>query len=253
MINKVEISSIQTSSLPKMKQDEVEKMLIKVKNGDEELKSEFIKCNLRLVLSVLQKFNYRKENMDDLFQIGCIGLIKAVDNFDFKYNVKFSTYAVPMIIGEIKRYLRDNSMLRVSRSLKDIAYRALKLKEQHPEKNLSNEDIAKELDISIKQLEQALDSLIEPISLFDSIYSDSGENIIVLDQIRDYKNCEENWISNISLAEAIKSLTDKERGIINRRYYQGRTQVEVAEELGISQAQISRIEKNALAKIKKQI
>ena len=253
MINKVEISSIQTSSLPKMKQDEVEKMLIRVKNGDTELKNEFIKCNLRLVLSVLQKFNYRKENMDDLFQIGCIGLIKAVDNFDFKYNVKFSTYAVPMIIGEIKRYLRDNSMLRVSRSLKDIAYRALKLKEQNPEKNLSNEDIAKELDISVKQLEQALDSLIEPISLFDSIYSDNGENIIVLDQIRDYKNCEENWVSNISLVEAIKSLTDKERGIINRRYYQGRTQVEVAEELGISQAQISRIEKNALAKIKKQI
>lgn len=253
MHNKVEICGISTSSLPKMRQKEVEDMLLKLKNGEDDLKDEFIRCNLRLVLSVVQKFNYRNENLDDIFQIGCVGLIKAIDNFDFKYNVKFSTYAVPMIIGEIRRYLRDNSTLRVSRSLKDIAYKALKLKEISNNENITNEEIATLLNLKKNDIDTALEAIIEPFSLYDSVYNDNGDSVVLLDQIKDEKNVEENWIEDIALLEALKTLNDKEKSIINMRYYQGKTQIEVADEIGISQAQVSRIEKCALDRIKKQI
>jgi RNA polymerase sporulation-specific sigma factor len=253
MLNKVEICGISTATLPKVKQKEVEEMLTRLKNGDDDLKDDFIRCNLRLVLSVVQKFNNKRENLDDIFQIGCVGLIKAIDNFDFKYNVKFSTYAVPMIIGEIRRYLRDNSTLRISRSLKDIAYKALKLKELSGNDQLTNEQIAKALNISLSEVDMALEAVMEPFSLYDSIYNDAGESVVLLDQIQDDNTTEDSWVEKIALSEAIRNLNEKERSIVDMRYYQGKTQIEVAEEIGISQAQVSRIEKNAIEHMKKQI
>lgn len=253
MIRKVEICGINTSSLPNLSNKEIEEMLVRIKNGEEDLKAEFIRCNLRLVLSVVQRFSNRNENMDDLFQIGCIGLIKAVDNFDLKFNVTFSTYGVPLIIGEIRRYLRDNGSIRVSRSLKDTAYKALKFKELNKDKNLSNSQIAKKLGIKEKDLNFALDSIVEPCSLYDKMYNDSGDSIYILDQVGDKKNIEEKWTENISLKEAVNKLKGREKEIILKRYYMGKTQIEVAKEIGISQAQVSRLEKNGLNKIKNEI
>lgn len=253
MIRKVEICGINTSSLPNLSNKEIEDMLLRIKNGEEDLKNEFIRCNLRLVLSVVQRFSNRNENMDDLFQVGCIGLIKAIDNFDTKFDVKFSTYAVPMIIGEVRRYLRDNGSIRVSRSLKDTAYKALKFKELNKDKNISNKEIAKSLGIKEKDLNFALDSIVEPCSLYDKMYNDNGDSIYLLDQVGDKKNIEENWTENLSLKEAVDKLKGREKEIILKRYYMGKTQIEVANEIGISQAQVSRLEKNGLNKIKNEI
>lgn len=253
MIRKVEISNVNTGELPCLSNEEIENMLLRIKNGEEDLKNEFIRCNLRLVLSVVQRFSNRNEDMDDLFQVGCIGLIKSIDNFDLSYNVKFSTYAVPMIIGEIRRFLRDNGCIRVSRSLKDIAYKALKLKEENPNENLTNEKIAEILDVDIKKVNLALDAIIEPCSLHDKIFNDNGDSLYILDQVKDEKDKEESWMEKISLKEAIKKLNKREKEIVNKRFYQGKTQIEVADEIGISQAQVSRLEKDALDRIKAQL
>lgn len=253
MIRKVEICGVNTATLPNLNNKEIEDMLIRIKNGEEDLKNEFIRCNLRLVLSVVQRFSNRNENMDDLFQVGCIGLIKAIDNFDVKFGVKFSTYAVPMIIGEVRRYLRDNGTIRVSRSLKDMAYKALKYKEAHKDTNPTNREIAKKLGVKEKDLNFALDSIVEPCSLYDQMYNDNGDSISLIDQVGDDKNREENWTEKLSLKEAVEKLKGREKEIILKRYYLGRTQIEVANEIGISQAQVSRLEKSGLRKIKNEI
>ena len=249
MINKVEICGVNTSKLPVLTNKQKDELFKKIKNGDKEAREEFIRGNLRLVLSVIQRFNNRGEHVDDLFQVGCIGLIKAIDNFDLSQNVKFSTYAVPMIIGEIRRYLRDNNSIRVSRSLKDIAYKALQAKEKLTNK-LSREpsvsEIAEEMNVPREDVLLALDAIQEPISLFESVYHDCGDAIFVMDQVSDEKNNDENWLENISIKEAISRLTDRERMIVDLRFFRGRTQMEVAEEIGISQAQVSRLEKAAL-------
>lgn len=256
MISKVEICGVNTSKLPVLKDKEMKELLIKMRNGDDTARETFIQGNLRLVLSVIHRFNNRGENVDDLFQVGCIGLIKALDNFDLSQNVKFSTYAVPMIIGEIRRYLRDNNAIRVSRSLRDIAYKALIVKdklmlENNKEPTISQ--IAKELDVPREDVVFALDAIQDPISLFEPIYHDGGDSIFVLDQISDSKNCDENWIEDISIKEAMKKLNKRETMILNLRFFTGRTQMEVAEEIGISQAQVSRLEKTALKHMRKYI
>lgn len=253
MIRKVEICGVNTSLLPNISNKENEEMLIRIKNGEENLKNEFIRCNLRLVLSVVQRFSNRNENMDDLFQIGCIGLIKAVDNFDMKFNVKFSTYAVPMIIGEVRRYLRDNGTIRVSRSLKDMAYQALKYKEMHKDKSLTNNEIASKLGVKEKDLNFALDAIVDPCSLYDKMYNDNGDSMYLLDQVGSDKDREEVWMEKISLKEAVNKLKGREKEIILKRYYLGKTQIEVANDIGISQAQVSRLEKSGLNKIKNEI
>ena len=249
MTNKVEICGVNTSKLPVLSREEKNKLFIKIKNGDLQARETFVKGNLRLVLSVIQRFNNRGENVDDLFQVGCIGLIKAIDNFDLSQNVQFSTYAVPMIIGEIRRYLRDNNSIRVSRSLKDIAYKAMHVKERLISKNSKEptiSEIAKELDLPKEDVVFALDAIADPVSLFEPIYHDGGEAIFVMDQVKDIKNSDENWLENIAINEAMKHLDEREKHILNLRFFQGRTQMEVAEEIGISQAQVSRLEKNAL-------
>ncbi len=256
MINKVEICGVNTSKLPTLKENEMKNLLLRMKDGDEVSREKFIKGNLRLVLSVIQRFNNRGENVDDLFQVGCIGLIKAIDNFDLKQNVKFSTYAVPMIIGEIRRYLRDNNSIRVSRSLRDIAYRALQVRDSMVSKNNKEptvSQIAKELNVPREEVVFALDAIQDPVSLFEPIYHDGGDAIFVMDQISDTKNLDESWMENISIKEAMKRLTGREKLILNLRFFQGRTQMEVAEEIGISQAQVSRLEKTALKHMKKYI
>ncbi|CDM69104.1 RNA polymerase sigma-G factor [Clostridium bornimense] len=256
MINKVEICGVNTAKLPVLKEAEMTKLILEMKDGNIESREKFIRGNLRLVLSVIQRFNNRGENADDLFQVGCIGLIKALDNFDLSQNVKFSTYAVPMIIGEIRRYLRDNNSIRVSRSLRDIAYRALQvrdrlLSETNEEPTVSV--IAKELDLPREEVTYALDAIQDPVSLFEPIYNDGGDAIFVMDQISDNKNLDDSWLENISLKEAMKKLTDREKMILNMRFFDGRTQMEVADEIGISQAQVSRLEKTALKHMKKHI
>jgi RNA polymerase sporulation-specific sigma factor len=256
IINKVEICGVNTSKLPVLKGKEMKELLIKMQQGDNECREKFIKGNLRLVLSVIQRFNNRGENVDDLFQVGCIGLIKAIDNFDLSQNVKFSTYAVPMIIGEIRRYLRDNNSIRVSRSLRDIAYKALQvrdklIRENNKEPTISQ--IAKELNIPREEVVFALDAIQDPVSLFEPIYHDGGDAIYVMDQISDTKNLDENWLENISIKEAMKKLNDREKLILNLRFFDGRTQMEVADEIGISQAQVSRLEKTALRHMRKYI
>lgn len=246
IINKVEICGVNTSKLPVLKGKEMKELLLKMKAGDDSAREIFIKGNLRLVLSVIQRFNNRGENVDDLFQVGCIGLMKAIDNFDLSQNVKFSTYAVPMIIGEIRRYLRDNNSIRVSRSLRDIAYRALLVRDR-----LINEDnkeptisqIAKELDLPREEVVFALDAIQDPVSLFEPIYHDGGDAIFVMDQISDSKNGDDSWLENISIKEAMKKLNEREKLILTLRFFNGRTQMEVADEIGISQAQVSRLEK----------
>ncbi len=250
--NKVEICGVDTASLPVLKESRKEELLRLVKAGDKGAREELINGNLRLVLSVIQRFLNRGENVDDLFQVGCIGLIKAIDNFDLCHNVRFSTYAVPMIIGEIRRYLRDNTAVRVSRSIKDTAYQAMKIKEDFINKNKREptvEEIAKIMDVPSIDVVTALESIVDPVSLYEPVYSDGGDTIFVLDQIGD-NNDDNNWLQEISIKEAIKNLSDREKKILTLRFIQGKTQMEVSEEIGISQAQVSRLEKFALNKIK---
>jgi len=254
--NKVEICGVNTSELPVLTNEEMQELFKKIKAGDMEAREKFIQGNLRLVLSIIQRFNRRGENVDDLFQVGCIGLIKAIDNFDLNQNVRFSTYAVPMIIGEIRRYLRDNNPIRVSRSLRDIAYKALQARDQLVNKNLKEPtitEIAKELNLPKEEIVFALDAIQEPISLFEPIFHDSGDAIYVMDQVKDEKSEDEVWLQEIMIKEAINKLNKRERHILNLRFYEGKTQMEVAEEIGISQAQVSRLEKNALRQMRKLI
>lgn len=250
--NKVIICGVDTSKLPLLKEKEKEELLKKVKSGDKKARDKLINGNLRLVLSVIQRFTGRGENLDDLFQVGCIGLIKSIDNFDITQNVRFSTYAVPMIIGEIRRYLRDNNSIRVSRSIKDTAYKAMQVKERLASKNQNEptvQEIAKELGISVEEVVIALESIVSPISLYDPVYTDGGDTIYVLDQVGD-NNDDRNWLDEIALKEAIKNLSEREKNILSLRFMQGKTQMEVSEEIGISQAQVSRLEKSALQRIR---
>ncbi len=250
---KVEICGVNTSKLPLIKNEERKELFDKILAGDQTAREKYIYGNLRLVLSIIQRFTNSKESIDDLFQIGCIGLIKAIDNFDISQNVKFSTYAVPMIIGEIRRYLRDNNSIRVSRSLRDTAYKAIYTKEalmkrSNHEPTIS--EIANEIGISKEDIVFALDAIQTPVSLHEPVYNDGGDTLYIMDQVSDKKNIESNWIEDISLKDAINKLPEREKNIINLRFYKGKTQMEVAEEISISQAQVSRLEKNALKSMK---
>ena len=251
-VNKVEICGVDTSKLPLMKEKDKMRLLHETKNGSKDAREELINGNLRLVLSVVQRFANRGENPDDLFQVGCIGLIKSIDHFDITQQVKFSTYAVPMIIGEIRRYLRDNNSIRVSRSIKDTAYRAMQVKEELINKNQKEptvSEIAERLGVPREDVVIALESIVDPISLYEPVFSDGGDTIYVLDQVGD-KNDDKNWIDEMCIKEAIKGLSEREKMILSLRFMQGKTQTEVSEEIGISQAQVSRLEKYALKKIK---
>jgi RNA polymerase sporulation-specific sigma factor len=253
-LNKVEICGVNTTKLPILKSEEKAELWERLQAGDVQARNQYIYGNLRLVLSVIQRFSGRGENADDLFQVGCIGLIKAINNFDTSHNVKFSTYAVPMIIGEIRRYLRDYNSIRVSRSIRDTAYKALQTKERLTgEKNRepSIDEIAKELDMKKEEVILALDAIQDPISLFEPVYHDGTDALFVMDQVSDNKNTDVSWIENIVLSEAMNKLSERERYIIKLRFFEGKTQMEVAEEIGISQAQVSRLEKNALKNMKK--
>ena len=252
MYNKVSICGVDTSKLPLMKEAEKTRLLKETKNGNKLAREKLINGNLRLVLSVIQRFTGRGENLDDLFQVGCIGLIKAIDNFDISQNVRFSTYAVPMIIGEIRRYLRDNNLIRVSRSIKDTAYRAMQVKERLIGENQTEptvSQIAEELNLPVEDVVIALESIVSPMSLYDPVYSDGGDTIYVLDQLGD-NNDDKNWLQEIAFRQALEDLTDREKHILSLRFMQGKTQMEVSEEIGISQAQVSRLEKGALKKNK---
>lgn len=254
--HKVEITGINTSEIKVLSEEEKTKLFIKLKNGDKSARDELAKGNLKLVLSILKKYQNRTDNMDDLFQIGCVGLMKAIDNFDLNHGVKFSTYAVPLILGEIRRYLRDNSNLRISRSIKDLAYKILKTKEEYfmdKGKELSNKEVAKKLGVSEIDVIIALDAMRDPVSMFEPIYNDGGDTIYLEDQIESKKDKSTNWDIIISLNGAIDSLKDKERKIITERFLFGKTQMEIAEEIGISQAQVSRLEKGGIENIKKRI
>ncbi len=259
--NKVEICGVNTAELKTISDDEKKELLIKSRNGDTTARQKLIDSNLRLVLSIIQRFSNRGENPDDLFQVGCVGLIKAVDNFNTDLDVKFSTYAVPMIIGEVRRYLRDNNMIRVSRSVRDLAYHALSAKEKLSKKMdrdptideitdyLKKEDI----ECNNEKVTAALESIVDPVSLYEPVYNDqgSGDSLYVLDQISDKTSSDEIWLENIALSEAIKKLSDRERSIISMRFFEGKTQMEIAEEIGISQAQVSRVEKGAIEQMRK--
>lgn len=254
MINKVEIASVNTSKLPVLSNEEKKELLEKIKNGDKEARDKFTQGNLRLVLSVIQRFSNRNESADDLFQIGCIGLIKAIDNFDMSLNVQFSTYAVPMIIGEIRRYLRDNNIVRVSRSVRDLAYKTIQVRDRLTKekgKEPGIEEIAKELEVEPEEIAFSLDAIQDPVSLQEPVYNDGAESIYIMDQVKDVKNTDELWAENITIMEAMKKLNDKEKTIVNKRFFDGKTQMEVAEEIGISQAQVSRLEKSAIGRIKR--
>lgn len=254
MINKVEIANINTSKLPKLDAAQNKELFLRMKQGDNEAREELINGNLRLVLSIVQRFNSRGENPDDLFQVGVVGLIKAIDNFDINLDVQMSTYCVPMIIGEIRRYLRDNNIVRVSRSIRDLAYKVLQSKEKLSKNNNKEptiEEIAKDLGVDKEDVAMSLDAIQDPISLQEPVYNDSNDTIYVMDQVKDKKNTDENWAENMTISEAIKHLSDKEKTIIDKRFFKGRTQMEVAAEIGISQAQVSRIEKSALLHIKR--
>ena len=254
MINKVEICGVNTAKLPVLTNKEKDELFIKIKQGDEEARNTFINGNLRLVLSVIQRFYGRGENADDLFQIGCVGLIKSIDNFDLSQGVQFSTYAVPMIIGEVRRYLRDNNSIRVSRSVRDLAYKTIQLKDKfNKEKGREPtiEEIAKELKVEKEEIAASLDAIQVPISLQDPIYNDGSEKLFVMDQVKDNKNNDENWAETMTINEGLKKLNEKEKSIIIKRYFDGKTQMEIAEEIGISQAQVSRLEKNALEHMKR--
>ena len=246
---KVDICGVNTAKLPLLTNEEKTQLWEKIAKGDKEARERYIQGNLRLVLSIIQRFSNSNENMDDLFQIGCIGLIKAVDNFDVKQEVQFSTYAVPMILGEIKRYLRDYNSIRVSRSVRDIAYKAIYAKENLTRINNrepSINEIATEIGIDKEEVVYAMDAIQSPMSLYEPVYSEGGDTLYVMDQIRDKKSKEENWVENIALRDAMDRLSDRERNIIDLRFFKGKTQMEVSEEVGISQAQVSRLEKNAL-------
>ena len=248
-VYKVDICGVTTSKLPVLKDDEKEELFEKIKKGDKAAREKYIRGNLRLVLSVIRRFSNHNENMDDLFQIGCIGLMKSIDNFDPTIGVKFSTYAVPMIIGEVRRYLRDNSVYRIPRSLRDTAYQAIKSKEKLSRKLVhdpSLAEISKDCGIPENDILYALDAIQTPLSLFDPVYTDGGDTLYVMDQVSDKKNKEERWIENIAIGEAMKKLNDREREIIELRFFDGKTQMEVSDLIGISQAQVSRLEKNAL-------
>ena len=256
MQGKVEIAGVNTAKLKVLKNDATMELLRRVKDGDQDARRQLIEGNLRLVLSVIQRFSSRGENADDLFQVGCVGLIKAIDNFDINQPVKFSTYGVPMIIGEIRRYLRDNSAIRVSRSMRDTAYRVLQVRDRflaEHQKEPTVEQIAKELDIPREEVVFAMDAIVDPVSLYEPVYSDGGDAICVLEQVRDTKNTDEDWTDRIALKEAMKRLDPRERRILSLRFYEGKTQMEVSAEVGISQAQVSRLEKGAINTIKKNI
>ena len=256
MQHKVEICGVNTAKLKVLKSDETRELLLRTKEGDMQAREELIAGNLRLVLSVIQRFANRGENADDLFQVGCIGLIKAIDNFNTDLDVKFSTYGVPMIVGEIRRYLRDNSTMRVSRSMRDTAYKVLQAKEaymaQH-QREPTVDEIANILEVKREDVVFALDAILEPVSLYEPVYSDSGDTICVMDQVKDNKNNDEMWVERIALKEAVDHLTERERKILSMRFFQGKTQIEVSAEIGISQAQVSRLEKNALRQIRKEM
>ena len=252
-IYKVEICGVNTAKLPLLKNEEKEELFKRILKGDKIAREQYIKGNLRLVLSVIQRFSNSNENIDDLFQIGCIGLIKAIDNFDITQNVKFSTYAVPMIAGEVRRYLRDNNSIRVSRSLRDTAYKAIYAKENLIKQNMKEptiNEIATEIGIPKEDIVYALDAIQNPMSLYEPIFTDGGDTLYVMDQISDKKNKEENWVEHLSLSEAMKKLGEREHEIISLRFFEGKTQMEVADMIGISQAQVSRLEKNALKVMK---
>ena len=252
--HKVEISGVNTADIKVLSSEETEELFKKLKDGDEFARNDLINGNLKLVLSIIQKFNYRNENLDDLFQVGCVGLIKAIDNFDLSQNVQFSTYAVPMIIGEVKRYLRDNNSIRVSRSVRDLAYKAIQFKERYTKehgKEPNIEEIAKELGVEREEIAVSFDAIQDPISLQEPIYNDGTENIYIIDQIKDNKNTDELWAENMTIKGALEKLNEKEKMIVTKRFFQGRTQMEVAEEIGISQAQVSRLEKSAINHIKR--
>ena len=254
MVNKVELCGVNTSKLPLLKEEEKAELFQRIQEGDEESREKYIKGNLRLVLSVIKRFEGSSENADDLFQIGCVGLMKAVDHFDPDRLVKFSTYAVPMIIGEIRRYLRDNSSIRVSRSLRDTAYKAIYAKEVYVRlymKEPTVQEIAEEIGIAKEDVVFALDAIQVPMSLHEPVYSDGGDTLYVMDQVSDKKNREENWVEELSLDAAMERLNERERYIITLRFFEGKTQMEVAEQISISQAQVSRLEKNALKTMRK--
>ena len=254
MINKVEIANVNTSKLQVLTNKQNKELFEQMKKGDKDAREKIISGNLRLVLSVIQRFGGRGENADDLFQIGCVGLIKAIDNFDTTLDIQLSTYAVPMIIGEVRRYLRDNNMVRVSRSVRDLAYKVLQAKEKLTRENGKEptiEELAKELKIEKEEIVMSLDAIQAPVSLQEPVYNDGTENISIMDQVKDKKNTDENWAENITMNEALKRLNDKERMIIDKRFFEGRTQMEVADEIGISQAQVSRLEKTALEHMKR--
>lgn len=256
MQGKVEICGVNTSKLKVLKNEETMELLRRTKEGDMEAREQLIAGNLRLVLSVIQKFSNRGENLDDLFQVGCIGLIKAIDNFNTDLDVRFSTYGVPMIVGEIRRYLRDNSTIRVSRAMRDTAYKVLQAKEAYMAKHQKEptvEEIAQILGIKREDVVFALDAILDPVSLYEPIYSDSGDTVCVMDQVKDSKNTDEMWLEHIALREAVSHLTEREQKILAMRFYQSKTQMEVSEEIGISQAQVSRLEKNALRQIRKEL
>ena len=254
MINRVEICGVNTSKLPVLSNEEKNELLKKIKDGDTIAREKFINGNLRLVLSVVGRFYGRGESADDLFQVGCVGLIKAIDNFDISLNVQFSTYAVPMIIGEIRRYLRDNNMVRVSRSVRDLAYKILQVKERKIKetgKEPTINEIAKELEIEKEDVSFCLDAIQDPVSLQEPVYNDGADSVYIMDQVKDTKNTDELWAENITMIEAMKKLNSKEKMIITKRFFDGRTQMEVADEIGISQAQVSRLEKNAIEHMKR--
>jgi len=252
--NKVEICGVNTSELKSLTSAEKKELLRRTKNGDMEAREQLIDGNLRLVLSIIQRFTNRRENLDDLFQVGCIGLIKALDNFDVTQNVRFSTYAVPMIIGEIRRYLRDNNAIRVSRSMRDIAYKALAMRDRLQTQNgrePTAEEIAKAMELDVEDVTLALEAIQDPVSLFEPIGGDTSDALTIGDQVRDESISQEGWLQSIAIKEALRRLSDREQKILNLRFFQGRTQMEVASEIGISQAQVSRLEKTALAHMRK--
>ncbi len=256
MQGRVEIAGVNTSKLPVLKNEETLELLRRAQSGDMEARNKLIESNLRLVLSVIARFTSRGESADDIFQVGCIGLMKAIDNFDLSMNVMFSTYGVPMIIGEIRRYLRDNSPIRVSRSLRDTAYKVLSMKEQlqsQSQREPTVEEIAAALNLKREDVVMAMEAITDPVSLYEPVYTDGDDSLCGMDQIGDTKNTDESWLQKIAIGEAIDRLSDREKKILNMRFYQGKTQVQVAKEIGISQAQVSRLEKNAVNHIKESI
>lgn len=256
MSKRVVICGIDTGTLPKLNHEQTMALLRKAQSGDENAKNDFVMANMRLVLSIVQRFSAKKESVDDIFQVGCIGLIKAMENFNTDLNLRFSTYAVPMIIGEIRRFLRDSSPVRVSRSLRDTAYRAITTRQELESATnceATMEEVAIALNIPLSDLVYAMDAISDPVSLYDPVYHDGNETVMIMDQVSDLKNYDEKWITNVSISEAINKLSEREREILLLRFYEGKTQVEVSEEIGISQAQVSRLEKNAKSALKKSL